>query len=73
MIQEKNIFYSWQSDLPETRNLISDALKQCVRKLNNSEDMVEALASGWLDPSPMPQWNRTTEVLGAPTYGADAL
>lgn len=43
MRQGKNIFYSWQSDLPDTRNLISDALKQCARELNKSEEIVEAL------------------------------
>ena len=37
------IFYSWQSDLPETRNVIRGALDRAVRNLNRSPDLEEAI------------------------------
>ena len=37
------IFYSWQSDLQETRNVIRGALDRAVRNLNRSPDLEEAI------------------------------
>ena len=37
------IFYSWQSDLPDTRNVVRGALDKAVRSLNRSLDLEEAM------------------------------
>ena len=57
METKKTIFYSWQSDLAETRSLISDALKRCAKNINNNEKIEESLrldhdtkeVAGWPD------------------------
>jgi hypothetical protein len=38
-----SIFYSWQSDLPETRAFIGDALRKSAKDINNSEDITTPL------------------------------
>ena len=51
------VFYSWQSDLPETRNVIETALERAIRNLNRDLSIEEALrldqdtqgVAGWPD------------------------
>ena len=42
----KTIFFSWQSDLDETRNVIRAALDKAVRNLNRDVALEEAFAGG---------------------------
>ena len=51
------VFYSWQSDLPETRNVIQWALQRAIKNLNRDLDLDEPLrvdqdtegVAGWPD------------------------
>ena len=54
---DRTIFYSWQSDLPETRGVIGWALERAVRDLNRADTLEEACrvdqgtdgVAGWPD------------------------
>lgn len=51
------VFFSWQSDLPETRNVVRTALDRAVRRLNRAVELEDALRvdedtagiAGWPD------------------------
>ena len=56
------VFYSWQSDLPETRNVIETSLKKAIRNLNRDLSVEEALRLDQ-DTQGVPGWPDITEAL----------